>query len=149
MAMSEAKTDVEGIGGQEPVALKVPSRAQYALLLRLVASNVGQVAGFSPEEIYDLKLAVTEAVTNVVRHAEVESFVVEYRALPGAVEVRVEDEGGGFDSEGLSGEPGLEGGFGLAVIRSLVDELSLESTGGGTRLRMLLRTSRPARAANG
>jgi len=93
--------------------------------------------------VYDLKLAVTEAVTNVIRHAAVDSFEIEYRARSGIVEITVVDAGGGF--EAADPAPGHEGGFGLAVIRSLVDEVVLDSaSGGGTRLRMIRRVSDPA-----
>lgn len=124
------------IGHQEPVSLRVPSRSEYALLARLVVSSVGEGAGFSPEDIYDLKLAVTEAVTNVIRHTAVESMQVDYRSLPGVVEVTVTDSGGGFNVEELEREPGEAGGYGLAVIRNLVDEVVLDSGDRGTRIRM-------------
>lgn len=125
----------------EPIVLEIPSSAEYILLGRLVVSCVGQLAGFGPEDIYDLKLAVTEAATNVVRHAEVGSFQIEYRSLPGAVEVTVTDAGGGFDLGELSGKPGEHGGFGLTVIRGLVDDVVLDSTAEGTRLKMLRRAT--------
>ena len=130
----------EGLSYPEPIALEVPSSSEYILLARLVVSCVGRLAGFEPEDVYDLKLAVTEAATNVIRHAEVDSFLIEYRVFPKAVEITVVDRGGGFDVEGLTGNPGEHGGFGLAVIQSLVDELILNSTaGGGTRLKMIRR----------
>lgn len=124
------------IGLQEPVSLRVPSRSDYALLTRLVVSSVGETAGFGPEDIYDLKLAVTEAVTNVIRHASVEYMKVDYRALPGVVEVTVADAGGGFDVAELDREPGEAGGFGLTVIRNLVDEMSIDSGEQGTAIKM-------------
>ena len=128
-------------GNAEPIVLEIPSSAEYILLGRLVVSCVDQLAGFGPEDIYDLKLAVTEAATNVVRHAEVGSFQIEYRVLPQAVEVTVTDAGGGFEVEELSGVPSEHGGFGLTVIRGLVDEVVVDSTSGGTRLRMLRRAT--------
>ncbi len=128
----------------EPIVLEIPSSAEYILLGRLVVSCVGQLAGFGPEDVYDLKLAVTEAATNVVRHAEVGSFQIEYRILPGAVQVTVTDAGGGFDLGELPGKPGEHGGFGLTVIRGLVDEVVLDSTSDGTRLRMLRRATSEA-----
>jgi serine/threonine-protein kinase RsbW len=135
-----------GFDFPDPITLELPSSSEYVLLARLVVSCVGQVAGFEPEDVYDLKLAVTEAATNVIRHAAVDSFQVEYRVLPRAVEITVADEGGGFDVEGLTGRPGEHGGFGLAVIRSLVDEVILDSTtGGGTRLTMIRRGTPPVR----
>lgn len=124
------------IGHQEPVSLRVPSSSEYVLLTRLVVSSVGEAADFAPEDIYDLKLAVTEAVTNVIRHAAVDSMRVDYRSLPGVVEVTVTDAGGGFDVAELNREPDEAGGFGLAVIRNLVDEVVLDSTGRGTTIKM-------------
>lgn len=124
----------------EPISLRIPSRAEYVMLARLVVSQVGQFAGFDTEDVYDLKLAVTEAATNVIRHAAVDSFEIEYRASPGVVEITVSDAGGGFEVEGLNGAPGEQGGFGLSVIRNLADEVLLDSTvGGGTRLRIIRR----------
>ena len=134
----------EGIGISDPVSLTLPSSPMYILLARLVVAQVGRLAGFGPEDVYDLKLAVTEAATNVIRHAAVESYEIEYRVLPRAVEITVIDTGGGFNVADLTRAPDGQGGFGLVVIRDLVDELALDSTeGGGTRLKMIRRTSPP------
>jgi serine/threonine-protein kinase RsbW len=130
----------EGLGFSDPVSLTLPSSPEYVLLARLVVAQVGRLAGFGPEEVYDLKLAVTEAATNVIRHAAVDNYEVEYRVLPRAVEITVIDSGGGFNVGDLTRPPDGVGGFGLAVIRDLVDELMLDSTeGGGTRLKMIRR----------
>ena len=132
----------EGLGFSDPVSLTLPSSPEYVLLARLVVAQVGRLAGFGPEEVYDLKLAVTEAATNVIRHAAVKHYEVEYRVLPRAVEITVIDSGGGFNVADLTRAPDGQGGFGLAVIRDLVDELMLDSTkGGGTRLKMIRRAS--------
>ncbi len=136
-----AKTKTEGAGPLDPVSLVLPSSPEYVLLARLVVGQVGRVAGFGPEEIYDLKLAVTEAATNVIRHAAVEHYEIGFRVLPRAVEITVTDRGGGVEAAALVRAPDGEGGFGLAVIRNLVDELALDSTeSGGTRLRMVRRS---------
>ena len=134
----------EEIGLTQPVSLTLPSSPGYVLLARLVVAQVGRLAGFGPEDVYDLKLAVTEAATNVIRHAAVESYEVEYRVFPRAVEITVIDTGGGFNVADLTRPPEGQGGFGLAVIRDLVDELILDSTeGGGTRLKMIRHASLP------
>jgi len=132
----------EGSGFANPVSLTLPSSSEYILLARLVVAQVGRLAGFGPEDVYDLKLAVTEAATNVIRHAAVENYEIEYRVLPRAVEITVVDLGGGFSAADLARAPDGQGGFGFAVIRDLVDELVLDSTkGGGTRLKMIRRAS--------
>jgi serine/threonine-protein kinase RsbW len=134
--------DGKVIKGTEPIRLTVPSRAEYVLLARLVVAQVGQVAGFDADDVYDLKLAVTEAVTNVIRHARVEEYEVQYRAAEGVVEITVADRGGGFDESDLTMEPDVRGGFGLTVIRNLVDEVTIErAAGGGTRLTMIQRSA--------
>lgn len=130
-----------GASGTEPIKLTVPSRAEYVLLARLVVAQVGQVAGFDPDDVYDLKLAVTEAATNVIRHARVEEYEVHYKAAEGVVEITVIDRGGGFDESDLTGRPSGRGGFGLNVIRNLVDEVVIErAREGGTRLTMIRRS---------
>jgi serine/threonine-protein kinase RsbW len=137
-----------GIGVSDPISLTLPSSPGYILLARLVVAQVGRLAGFGPEDVYDLKLAVTEAATNVIRHAAVESYEIEYRVWPRAVEITVIDTGGGFNVTDLTHVPDGHGGFGLAVIRNLVDELVLDSTeGGGTRLRMIRRASPPVKGS--
>lgn len=133
----------KGSGIPEPIVLELPSSSEYLLLARLVVSCAGQLAEFEPEDVYDLKLAVTEAATNVIRHTTVRNFQVEYKVLPGTVEITVVDRGGGFDVKELAEEPGEHGGFGLAVIRSLVDEVVLESSPEGTRLKMIRRATPP------
>jgi serine/threonine-protein kinase RsbW len=131
-----------GFRVSDPISLTLPSSPEYVLLARLVVAQVGRLAGFGPEDVYDLKLAVTEAATNVIRHAAVESYEIEYRVLPQAVEITVIDTGGGFNVADLTRVPDGQGGFGLAVIRDLVDELVLDSTeGGGTRLKMIRRAT--------
>src|SRR3712207_86289 len=126
-----------GIGFSDPISLTLPSSPEYVLLARLVVTQVGRLAGFGPEDVYDLKLAVTEAATNVIRHAAVESFQIEYRVLPRTIEITVVDRGGGFDVEKLTGKPDEHGGFGLAVTQSLVDEMLVDSTASGTHLKMI------------
>jgi serine/threonine-protein kinase RsbW len=137
----ETAKAMEGESGfQDPISLTLPSSPEYVLLARLVMGQAGRLAGLEPDEVYDLKLAVTEAVTNVIRHASVESYEIEYRMLPSGIEVSVTDTGGGFSVADLTADPNEHGGFGLAVIRNLVDELVLDSTrDGGTRLKMIRR----------
>ena len=138
-----AETRKEEVGGLDPVSLTLPSSAEYVMLARLVAGQVGRLAGFEPEDVYDLKLAVTEAVTNVIRHTAVDAYEVEYRVIGSTVEVTVTDTGGGFRRADLGSEPDEQGGFGLTVIENLVDELILDSKGDGTRMKMVRRASGP------
>src|SRR5215212_3908046 len=105
MERETARTTGEKSGFSDPISLNLPSSSEYVLLARLVMGQVGRLAGLEPEDVYDLKLAVTEAVTNVIRHAAVKSYEIEYRVLPLGIEVSVTDDGGGFSAADLTGEP--------------------------------------------
>src|SRR5919107_3965938 len=134
MERETARIVDEGSGLSESISLSLPSSPEYVLLARLVMGQAGRLAGLEPEEVYDLKLAVTEAVTNVIRHASVENYEIEYRILPSGVEVSVTDSGGGFSVADLTGEPGEHGGVGRSGIPNPVVELVFGSRkGGGAR----------------
>jgi serine/threonine-protein kinase RsbW len=129
------------------VVLDVPAKPEYLLLARLAVTGVGRSAGSSEETIADLKLAITEAVANAVKHAYPEGsggrITVELEATPGGVEVAVSDTGRGFDharapSDG--GEPG-EGGMGLSIIRAVADEVELTTGPGGVGTRVRFTSS--------
>lgn len=94
-------------------------------------------AGASPTLVDGVRLAVSEAVTNVVRHAyPLESGEVRVRALADedVLEVVVSDDGGGVHRHSTS-DRGL--GFGLALICEVSDQMTLAPRShGGIDLRM-------------
>jgi len=126
------------------VVLEVPAKPEFLLLARLAATGVGRSAGASEETIADLKLAVTEAVANAVRHAYPPDspgrVSVELSADGGRLEIAVSDEGRGLGDAELTSdgpsEPG-ESGMGLSIIRAIADEVEVGAgpDGRGTRVR--------------
>ena len=126
------------------VVLEVPAKPEFLLLARLAATGVGRSAGASEETIADLKLAVTEAVANAVRHAYPPDspgrVSVELSADGGRLEIAVADEGRGLGDAELTSdgpsEPG-ESGMGLSIIRAIADEVEVGAGphGRGTRVR--------------
>src|ERR671912_771209 len=119
MERETAKAMEEEGGFRDPISLTLPSSPEYVLLARLVMGQAGRLAGLEPDEVYDLKLAVTEAVANVIRHASVKSYEIEYRVLPLGVEVSVTDTGGGFSVTEPTAQSDAHGGFGPTVLRNL------------------------------
>ncbi len=125
------------------VVLELPAKPEYLLLARLAATSVGRSAGATEETVADLKLAVTEAVANAVRHAYPDGtpgrVTVELVATPARLEIAVSDTGRGLPEleDPIADDGPGEGGMGLAIIRAIADEVEL--TGGpdgrGTRLR--------------
>jgi serine/threonine-protein kinase RsbW len=125
------------------VRLRIPARPEYITLCRLALTGIARLRALSDELLADLKLALTEAASNSVRHAygaeNVGAVEISYQLLPDRLVIEVTDDGGGFDpsarpleAEGLS-----EGGLGIAIIRAIADdvEIGTRPNGKGSRLR--------------
>jgi serine/threonine-protein kinase RsbW len=124
------------------VALTVPARAEFIALGRLALTGLARTRVLSAEIVADLKLALTEACSNSVRHAydEGREGVVEilYELSDDRFAIQVTDDGSGFDPGILerAQEELDEGGLGIAIIRALTDELEIGARPeGGSRLR--------------
>ena len=130
------------------VRLTFPAKAEYLLLARLALSGLARELRLSDELVADLKLAVTEACGNAVRHAYsgVDGDVsVVFRIDDSRLLMTVEDHGDGIrapdspDDEAAALSMPLESGMGMPIIRAIVDELAVEqgSDGRGTVVRMV------------
>jgi serine/threonine-protein kinase RsbW len=132
------------------VRLTIPAKPEYITLGRLALTGIARLrhAPLSQEVLGDLKLALTEACTNSVRHAYAggEGLVeIVYELHPDRLVVEVADEGEGFEppeaaEARLDGEDLSEGGLGIAIIQALADEFEIgEGPQGGSRLRFVKR----------
>ncbi len=126
------------------VRLTIPARPEYISLGRLALSAIAGVRPVSDETLHDLKLALTEACTNSVRHAYADGregeVEIVYELAPDRLVVEVGDEGSGFEpGERCSDRSELEeGGLGIAIIRAVSDEVEIGPRGeGGSRLRFV------------
>lgn len=127
------------------VRLTIPAKAEYITLGRLALTAIARVRPLSEETLSDLKLALTEACTNSVRHAyrEGRAGTVEilYQIEPDRLVVEVTDDGQGFEPADLGGRGNgdlSEGGLGIAIIRAVADEVEIdERESGGSRLRFV------------
>jgi len=127
------------------VRLSFPARAEYLILARLALAGVARAVPIPDETLADLKLAVTEACGNVVRHAydgrgEADGICrVTIETREGMISIAVEDEGVGLpENAGVNGvdDGDSESGMGLGIIGAIADELDLRRAGpgGGTQL---------------
>ena len=126
------------------IRLTIPAKPEYITLGRLALTGLSQSRTVSEEELGDLKLALTEACTNSVRHAyDGGEGIVEilYELYADRLVIEVTDAGEGFSpDEQAESETGelSEGGLGITIIRALADELEIgERSGGGSRLRFV------------
>jgi serine/threonine-protein kinase RsbW len=58
--------DVPQVSDSRDVSLTIPARPDYLVLARLALSAVCRLTPLSPEEVADLKLAITEAANDFV-----------------------------------------------------------------------------------
>ena len=108
--------------------------------LRRAVVELAAARGASQDQLENIALAVSEAVSNAVMHAYVEeerpgTVAVEALVRDDALDVAVCDEGRGLlpreDSPGL--------GWGLALIDRIAEQLRLDESGPGVRLQMRFR----------
>ena len=122
------------------IRLTIPGQPQYVRLGRLALSGLARSHSLSPEDLGDLKLALTEAYS--LRRASPESDAtveIHYELHEDRLVVELTDEGEGFVVEEVP--PLSEPAVGLAIIRALADELEVgpRVDGDGSRLRFVKR----------
>jgi len=137
-----------GHAGAPAIRLTIPAKPEYITLGRLALTGIARlrVEPVPAEVLGDLKLALTEACTNSVRHAYGDGaglVHIVYELHSDKLVVEVSDSGEGFEPPAgraaeLHTDELAEGGLGIAIIEALSDELEIgEGDGGGSRLRFV------------
>lgn len=127
------------------VILEIPPKPQFVSLCRLALTAICREHRFDDDQIADLKLAITEACSNSIRHAydeethESSKVYVTYEMQEDRLVVEVRDEGRGFEYEGANTDELPEGGLGISIIRAVCDEFEVVSDSGvpGAVLRLV------------
>jgi serine/threonine-protein kinase RsbW len=131
------------------VRLVLPRVARAELLASRAVEEVGRRIAFPRDTLAEVKLAVVEACLNALEYGagDVEVEVVAHPDDAEAwIEVAVVDHGPGFDPSGVV-RPVLEDklrskrkrGWGLELIRRLMDEVEISSAPGLTTVHMIRR----------
>ena len=130
------------------IEMKLPASAEYVSLIRLTLSGVFTRAGASYDDIEDSKIAVSESVTNAVKHAYKHSeqngmINICFELFDDKIKIIIWDQGESFDYESTKSKLGpyqenenidflREGGLGLFLIESLMDEVKVSKESGVT-----------------
>lgn len=133
----------------ELVRLEIPPKPQFVSLCRLALTAICREHSFADDEIADLKLAITEACSNSIKHAyhdgggsnghgSPDKVYVTYQVKSDRLVVEVRDHGKGFDWQGPNEHELPEGGLGISIIQAVCDEFEVlrPSDGPGARLRL-------------
>ena len=135
----------------EPLRLRLvlPQVARAELAAGEAVDDLGRRVAFPRDTLAEVKLAVVEACLNALEYGAGE-VVVELAAHPDPsrpwIEVSVIDRGPGFDPAGVA-RPVLEAklharrkrGWGLELIRRLMDDVTISSRPGLTSVHMIRR----------
>jgi anti-sigma regulatory factor (Ser/Thr protein kinase) len=119
------------------VRLTLPARPENVAVVRHVLGAFAEALHLPLDVVEDVRLAVTEACTNVVRHAydgtEPGQLDVVIRPEGDVLEVLVTDDGRGIGPSPDTAGPGL----GLPLIAALADSLEIQhAPRAGSRLAM-------------
>jgi serine/threonine-protein kinase RsbW len=107
------------------IRLTLPARPENVAVVRHVLGAFAEALDLPADMVSDMRLAATEACTNVVRHA--------YHDGEGPIDVAVRPNGGRLDlivsdhGEGMGPSPDVAGpGLGLPLIAALADSVEIE-----------------------
>lgn len=131
------------------VRLDVASRIEMLETIQTVISHLASVVGFDEDASHYMSVAIRESVVNAIRHGnkmdESKRVLLEFVLHPAALEVRVEDEGSGFDPDAVPDPVAEENllkayGRGIFFMKSFMDEVGYAfPEQGGTRVTMVKR----------
>ena len=130
--------------GHAPVSrieLTIPMGSEWVRVARLTVAGVASRLPFAVDDVEDIKLAVTEAINNAIQHAPLPGAPDQTPTISIVIEtsseglwVNIADEGRlqgalpAVEDAPASWQGELpEGGLGLMLIRSLMDEVQHES----------------------
>ncbi|MBU8880532.1 anti-sigma B factor RsbW [Bacillus sp. FJAT-29790] len=129
------------------IEMKIPAKPEYIGVIRLTLSGIASRMGYAYDDIEDLKIAISEACTNAVQHAykndEGGEIIVGFGLYENKLEMMIADSGKSFNFEQTKSELGpysasssidqlSEGGLGLYLIETLMDEVRVLNNSGVT-----------------
>jgi serine/threonine-protein kinase RsbW len=118
----------------EQLVLSLPAHKKYLGLVGSMIQEICETIPCMPKSAsYNIELAVNEAIVNVITHAYGDSgkgkLEITFEILREAFRIQIRDWGLGFDVSAIR-DPDLsvphESGYGVYLIRQLMDEASYQ-----------------------
>ena len=114
----------------ETIKMDISANPDFVSIIRLTTSGIANKIGFSMDDIEDMKVAVSEACTNAIKHSDDKNVSIVFTILEDGLEIEIKDNGKGYDVKSIN-EPDLtnpkENGLGLFIIKTLMDNVNIES----------------------
>ena len=135
------------------VVLNIPMFPNIELAAAQTAYSLAEMMDFDENDIDEIQLAIIETCINAFEHSKSEDRRVSIKFImrDNELELKITDSGVGFRpnqaTSASSGEVGLKKrGWGLEIVRNMMDEVSIESSDKGTTITMIKRKISPIRS---
>jgi serine/threonine-protein kinase RsbW len=150
--MASSTNDQELPTSERVIELRLPSRLGYEKIAMDAASSIARRMGFNKLRVDALRTALAEAVTNAIEHGNAHDATMKVLVMltvrADELVVSVADQGRKqLDQAITQHTPSIEqafaksdkGGWGIWLIRELVDEVEFSvMPGGGNQVRMVI-----------
>ncbi len=125
--------------------IKTLSDPKYLSIVRAVSAKMGELSGLGEEAIDDVRIAIDEACSNVIKHAyggdTSRTILIRFRKSQKGFEVWIEDEGKKVEPESIEGrdlDDIRPGGLGVHLIKRAFDIFAFDQRKKkGNRLRLV------------
>ena len=102
----------------ETIKMEISANPDFVSIIRLTTSGIANKIGFSIDDIEDMKVAVSEACTNAIKHSDDKSVSITYTILENGLDIEIKDNGKGYDVESIATPD---------IIQTLMDDVKIES----------------------
>ena len=133
---------------EDEVTLTIPMCPDMELQVTRIAASVAEAMRLDKDKIDEIKLALIEACLNAIEHSKSKDKKVhiKFKMTGDRLEIIIKDYGVGFNPSKIK-EPKIEEklkspskrGWGLKIMRSLMDSVVINSHKGGTKIVMTKR----------
>lgn len=127
------------------IIFTIPGQPKYATMVRLAVGSIATEAGFSVEDVEDIKVATEEACKSICCHGN-EGFPskmeIECEVEEGRLEVKVVDKSEGISTEKIQQicmDCPKEGDLSLCIIQSLMNEVEVQTHAQGEKFIKLVK----------
>ncbi|GBE06893.1 MAG TPA: ATP-binding protein [Nitrospirae bacterium] len=137
---------------KDSIAITIPAHPRYLCVVRDVTVSMGKIYNLPETDIENIKLAVDEACSNVIKYAcrgdTTQKIDIKFSVTKKGFEVVIDDNGIKAKPELIEGRSLTDirpGGLGVHLIKRAFDVVSFDETKKkGNRLRLIRRLDKKA-----
>jgi len=137
----------KGQNVEKEIFVTVPMIMDMELAVSKTAEALARFMNFSPDQADEMKHAVIEACINAIEHSSSpdRKIYLTFKLFSGRMEIRVTDHGQGFNPSAVE-KPDIrkkmvsgsrKRGWGLTLMKNLMDDVRIESGVPGTTIIMI------------